>query len=60
MVGFRLVLQGRSWPRWFLGGLALALPAAVKLVPAFPVVFLLFQQWSAVAWPRDGRSTRSR
>jgi hypothetical protein len=54
MVGFRLVLQGRWWPSWFLGGLVLALPAVVKLVPSFPVVFLLFQQWSAVAFPHGG------
>src|SRR6202040_1741011 len=27
MMGFRLVVQSRSWPGWFLGGLILSLPA---------------------------------
>ncbi len=55
MVGFRLVVEGRSCLSWFLGGLVLAFPAVIKLVPALPVLFLVFQQWSAVAWPRGGR-----
>ena len=55
MVGFRLVLQGRWWPTWFLGGLILAFPAVIKLVPALPVVFLVCQHWSTVAWPQGGR-----
>jgi hypothetical protein len=54
MVGFRLVLQGRGWPTWFLGGLILALPAVIKLVPALPVMFLVFLHWSTVALPRGG------
>jgi hypothetical protein len=49
MLGFRLVLQGQSHSSWFLGGLILALPAVIKLVPSLPVVLLLFQRWSAVA-----------
>ena len=57
MVGGRLVLQGKSWGTWFLGGLTLSLPASVKLVPALPVVFLLGQQWMAVVFrQRGGRS----
>jgi len=55
MAGFRLFLQGGSWPGRFLAGLVLALPAVVKLVPSLPVVFLLFQQWSAVAFSPGGR-----
>jgi hypothetical protein len=56
MVGCRLVLQGKSWGTWFLGGLTLSLPASVKLVPALPVLFLLGQQWAAVVFPqRAGR-----
>jgi Glycosyltransferase family 87 len=56
MLGCRLVLQGKRWPIWFLGGLTLSLPASVKLVPSLPVVFLLFQQWLAVVFPnRTGR-----
>jgi Glycosyltransferase family 87 len=51
MLGFRHVLQGQSRLSWFLGGVILALPAVVKLVPSLPVVFLLFQRWSAVSKP---------
>ncbi len=54
MLGFRLALRDRSRLSWFLGGLILALPAVIKLVPALPVVFLLFQRWSAVAKPHSG------
>jgi len=55
MLGFRLVLQDQSHASCFLGGLILALPAVVKLVPSLPVVFLLFQRWSAVAKPKSER-----
>jgi hypothetical protein len=57
MLGCRLVLEGKSRAIWFLGGLTLSLPASIKLVPALPVVFLLFQQWASVAIPdRRGRT----
>jgi Glycosyltransferase family 87 len=56
MLGFRLVLEGRTWPIWFAGGLTLALPASVKLVPSLPVVFLLLEQWAAVVFA--GRRVR--
>jgi hypothetical protein len=55
MLGFRLVIQGQSRLSSFLGGLILALPAVVKLVPSLPVAFLLFQRLSAVAKPRSGQ-----
>ena len=55
MLGCRLVVEGRSWAIWFLGGLTLSLPASIKLVPALPVVFLLFQQWLAVVLPNRRR-----
>jgi Glycosyltransferase family 87 len=55
MLGSRLVLQSRKWVIGFLGGLTLALPASVKLVPALPVVFLLGQQWLAVVFPFRGQ-----
>jgi hypothetical protein len=55
IVGFRLVLEKRSWRSGFLTGVLLALPAAVKLVPALPVVCLLLQQWSAVAFREKRR-----
>jgi Glycosyltransferase family 87 len=47
LLGFRLVVLGRSGRGWFLGGVILALPAAIKLLPALPVLFLVFQRWSA-------------
>jgi hypothetical protein len=53
LLGFRLFSQGRAWAVSFLAGLALALPASVKLVPALPVVFLVFQQWSRVVFGRS-------
>ncbi len=54
LLGSRLVFEGRSPWVWFLGGVALALPASVKLVPSLPVAFLLFQQWLAVVFPARG------
>jgi hypothetical protein len=55
MLGSRQVLEARSSPKWFLGGVILALPATVKLVPALPVVFLLCQLWARVLFPEGGR-----
>ncbi len=60
MLGSRLVLQSRRRAIWFLGGLTLALPASVKLVPALPVVFLLGQQWLSVLFPVRGQRDWSR
>ena len=54
LLGCRLVIRGQSRLSWFLGGLVLALPAVVKLVPSLPVAFLLCQRWSAVVKPRSG------
>jgi hypothetical protein len=59
MLGFRLVLQGQSGLSWFLGGLILALPAVIKLVPILPVVCLMFQRWSAAAQPESKRGPRA-
>lgn len=53
MLGFRLVVQSRSGTGWLVGGLVLALPAALKLIPALPVGFLLGQLWIAAV--RSGR-----
>jgi hypothetical protein len=54
MLGFRLTVQ-QSRLRWFVGGLILAFPSVVKLVPAFPVAFLLLNRYWAPADPRSGR-----
>ena len=51
MLGFRVVLEVRSRPGWFLGGVILAFPAVVKLVPAFPVGVLAAGRWLAVLRP---------
>ena len=55
ILGLRLVLERRSWLGGFLAGVLLALPAAIKLVPALPVACLLLQQWSAVAFREKSR-----
>jgi hypothetical protein len=60
LLGFRLVLRDASHAMGFLGGLLLALPAAIKLVPSLPVAFLLFHRWTAVLRPRSGRREWSR
>lgn len=36
LLGFRLTLCGETYGQWLLGGLALALPVALKLTPALP------------------------
>jgi hypothetical protein len=53
MLGMRIFLQYRSRISWFLAGLILALPAVIKLVPALPVLFLVFLRWLAVAKPHS-------
>src|SRR4029077_14737841 len=37
----------QKWPVLLLGGLVLALPAVIKLIPLLPVAFLMLQRWSA-------------
>jgi hypothetical protein len=58
LLGFRLAAGSRSWPGQLLAGIALALPASIKLMPALPVLFLVSQQWSALILTRS--SPRSR
>jgi len=51
MLGLRLVLSGRThWTR-LLGGVVLALPIVLKVVPVLPVSFLVFVQF--VAWAKS-------
>jgi hypothetical protein len=47
LLGFRLTLGGRSWWAWWLGGVVLAWPVVVKVIPALPVGFLLAQHWAS-------------
>ena len=57
LLGMRLVLEGRGRGSWFLGGLVLAWPVAVKLIPALPVGFLVWQR-GALAFTTAGPSRR--
>jgi len=57
LLGFRLVLSGRSVLVWWLGGVVLSWPAVVKLVPALPVGVLLLERWAQGLGPKGGRST---
>jgi hypothetical protein len=50
LLGLRLSLAG-SWPRVWLGGLVLAWPVVVKLIPALAVACLVLRFW-ALAWGR--------
>jgi hypothetical protein len=50
LLGFRLALSGRTW-HGCLGGVVLAWPVVVKLIPALPVGFLLMQRWARTIAP---------
>ncbi len=60
LLGYRLASQGRSARSWFVGGVVIALPAAVKLVPLLPVGFLLLQLAAGAIGPRRGRRSTTR
>jgi hypothetical protein len=42
LLGFRLIVAGRSRRGWLVGGMILALPVALKLTPLLPVACILF------------------
>jgi hypothetical protein len=42
LLGLRVILNGRTYRAWLAGGVVLALPVVLKIVPALPVGFLLF------------------
>jgi hypothetical protein len=48
LLGLRLAIEARGWPGRVLAGLVLAWPVAIKLIPALPVGFLLWQAWSEI------------
>ena len=50
LLGLRVTLSGRSYRAWLLGGVVLALPVVLKIVPALPVGFLLFLEMAEWAW----------
>lgn len=55
LLGFRLVVDGRRWTSVFLGGVVLSWAVVVKLIPALPVGFLLWQRWVFVVSARGTR-----
>ncbi|MFZ1933377.1 MAG: glycosyltransferase 87 family protein [Thermoguttaceae bacterium] len=50
LLGLRVILNGRSVRSWLTGGVVLALPVVLKIVPALPVGFLLFLQLAEWGW----------
>jgi hypothetical protein len=54
LLGLRLILGGRSYRSWLAGGIVLAMPIVLKIIPVLPVGFLLFVQ--LVDWARQRRS----
>lgn len=42
LLGLRCILAGRSYRGWLVGGIVLAMPIVLKIVPLLPVAFLLF------------------
>jgi hypothetical protein len=42
MLGLRLILGGRTYRAWLAGGIVLALPVVLKILPLLQVGFLLF------------------
>ena len=43
LLGFRMVISSRSWLGVAIGGIILALPGAIKVIPALPVAFVCWQ-----------------
>lgn len=50
LLGLRIILNGRSYRAWLIGGVVLALPVAIKIVPALPVGFLAFYMLAESVW----------
>jgi hypothetical protein len=50
LLGLRVILRGRNYRAWLLGGVVLSLPVVLKIVPALPVCFLLFYEMVEWAW----------
>jgi len=55
LLGVRLILGGRSYRAWVAGGIVLAMPIVMKIIPIVPVGFFLFVQLVAAARQRWGR-----
>lgn len=52
LLGLRMILGGRSYRSWFAGGIVLAMPIVLKIMPALPVGFLVFLQLAGVLQQR--------
>ncbi len=52
LLGLRLVLGGRTHLARIAGGIVLALPVAIKIIPLLPVAFVLFIQLAGFLWKR--------
>lgn len=52
LLGLRLVVGGRSYRSWIGGGVVLAMPVVLKIIPLLPVGFLLFLQGVDFVWRR--------
>jgi hypothetical protein len=53
LLGLRLIIGGRSYRSWITGGIVLAMPIVLKIIPLLPVGFLLFLQladWVRRRW----------
>jgi hypothetical protein len=50
LLGLRVILSGRTYRAWLAGGVVLALPVVLKIVPALPVGFLLFYELAEWMW----------
>lgn len=57
LLGFRLVLESRGRRAVWLGGVVLAWPVVVKLLPALPVACLVVQQWASALGRRRSPGT---
>ncbi len=61
LLGVRLTLTGRSRLAQLLGGIILAVPVVIKIVPILPVGFLLFLQFAGFVqswWRREESAPR--
>jgi len=55
LLGFRLIVENRSWWGSLLGGVVLAAPIVLKLTPLLPVCFVLFVELVAILAARRAR-----
>ena len=59
LLGLRLIIGGRTYRAWLAGGVALAMPIVLKIVPLVQVGFLLFLQLVDLVANHRKRSARA-